>query len=172
MPKRPRASSSSEEGFAHGQAALEESSLHPSHAQHTSKYVHTTDENSRTTMKCSLPPHAEILSFSSLGDFEVHYQQAHAYRCAECRQNFPSDHFLSLHIAENHDPLNAARKARGEKIVRRAFCNNDSMAHDAGSFNALWKIVIKFALHQRREDYTSLRTDTCFRRQVHNYNEI
>jgi len=27
------------------------------------------------------------------------------------------EHFLTLHIAENHDPLNEAKKARGEKTV-------------------------------------------------------
>ena len=33
----------------------------------------------------------------------------------ECRRNFPTDHFLSLHIAENHDPLNASKRDRGDK---------------------------------------------------------
>ncbi|KAL3465804.1 hypothetical protein BJX64DRAFT_43572 [Aspergillus heterothallicus] len=66
-------------------------------------------------MNCSLPPHRETLSFSSYDDYAVHYQQAHVNRCSECARNFPTDLFLNLHIEENHDPLIAARRARGEK---------------------------------------------------------
>lgn len=65
-------------------------------------------------MKCLLPPH-QPLSFSSYEDYDVHYQKNHVNRCSECHRNFPSDHYLGLHIAENHDPLNEARRARGEK---------------------------------------------------------
>ncbi|KAF7630126.1 hypothetical protein AFLA_010755 [Aspergillus flavus NRRL3357] len=32
-----------------------------------------------------------------------------------CGKNFPTDRFLNLHIEENHDPLIAAKKDRGEK---------------------------------------------------------
>lgn len=38
-------------------------------------------------------------------------------RCVECGKNFPTDLFLNLHIEENHDPLTAARRERGEKTV-------------------------------------------------------
>ncbi|OCK94830.1 uncharacterized protein K441DRAFT_705353 [Cenococcum geophilum 1.58] len=65
-------------------------------------------------MKCLLPPH-QPLSFSSYEDYDVHYQKNHVNRCSECHKNFPSDHYLGLHIAENHDSLNEARRARGEK---------------------------------------------------------
>lgn len=65
-------------------------------------------------MKCLLPPH-QPLSFSSYEDYDVHYQKTHVNRCSECHKNFPSDHYLGLHIAENHDSLNEARRARGEK---------------------------------------------------------
>lgn len=68
-------------------------------------------------MQCTLPPHREPLSFASYEDYEVHYQQAHVNRCSQCSKNFPTGHFLNLHIEENHDPLAAARRARGEKTV-------------------------------------------------------
>ncbi|TVY51875.1 Zinc finger protein [Lachnellula cervina] len=58
-----------------------------------------------TEMKCSLPPHRETLSFPSLESYEVHYNKTHLNRCLECRKNFPTEHFLNLHIEENHDAL-------------------------------------------------------------------
>ena len=68
-------------------------------------------------MKCSLPPHPETLSFETFDDFETHYVANHAHRCHDCYKNFPSEHFLALHIEENHDPLAEARRAQGEKTV-------------------------------------------------------
>ncbi|KAJ5575759.1 Zinc finger C2H2 [Penicillium sp. DV-2018c] len=68
-------------------------------------------------MHCSLPPHRETLSFTSYEDYEVHYLQSHVNRCSECSKNFPTSHLLNLHIEENHDPLAAARRARGDKTV-------------------------------------------------------
>ncbi|KAJ5223600.1 Zinc finger C2H2 [Penicillium chermesinum] len=65
-------------------------------------------------MQCSLPPH-ELLSFASYDAYEVHYLQVHVNRCSQCGRNFPTGHFLNLHIEENHDPLVAALKERGEK---------------------------------------------------------
>ncbi|CAL8582140.1 hypothetical protein XPA_007812 [Xanthoria parietina] len=69
-------------------------------------------------MKCSLAPHPETLVFTTFEEFEVHYAQIHTNRCSECRKNFPTEHFLGLHISENHDPLVAARKAKYEKTYR------------------------------------------------------
>ncbi|KAJ5181067.1 Zinc finger C2H2 [Penicillium cf. griseofulvum] len=66
-------------------------------------------------MHCSLPPHRETLLFTSYEDYEVHYLQSHVNRCSECSKNFPTGHLLNLHIEENHDPLAAARRARGDK---------------------------------------------------------
>ena len=68
-------------------------------------------------MKCSLPPHTDVLSFDTFEEFEVHYAKEHAHRCSECRHNFPTEHFLDLHISENHDPLNEAKRAKGERTV-------------------------------------------------------
>ncbi|KAL8794870.1 MAG: hypothetical protein Q9195_002582 [Heterodermia aff. obscurata] len=89
---------------------------------HTTKYVQTTPADNHPSalaaMKCSLPPHSETLSFPTFADFEVHYAQAHCNRCSECHRNLPTEHFLTLHISENHDPLAEARRARDEKTYR------------------------------------------------------
>lgn len=68
-------------------------------------------------MFCSLPPHRQALTFPSYDAYEIHYAKAHVNRCSACGKNFPTGHFLGLHLAENHDPLNEVRKAKGEKIV-------------------------------------------------------
>ncbi|KAH7066575.1 hypothetical protein BKA63DRAFT_123359 [Paraphoma chrysanthemicola] len=65
-------------------------------------------------MRCSLPPH-QPLSFDSFDAYDVHYQKTHMNRCSECQKNFPDEHFLHLHIAENHDPISAAKRDHGEK---------------------------------------------------------
>lgn len=83
------------------------------------KIVHldsTAATSATPVMKCSLPPH-QPLTFKSFEDYDVHYQKTHVNRCQECRKNFPDEHFLHLHIAENHDPFFAAKKERGEKMV-------------------------------------------------------
>jgi hypothetical protein len=70
-----------------------------------------------TVMRCSLPPHRQTLFFTSYEDYEVHDNKAHMNRCVECRKNFPTEHFLNLHIEENHDALVGVRKDRGERTV-------------------------------------------------------
>lgn len=66
-------------------------------------------------MQCSLPPHRETLNFSSIEDFEVHYAKDHSNRCTSCSKNFPTAHFLALHIDENHNTFREALQGRGEK---------------------------------------------------------
>lgn len=84
------------------------------------KIVHLDSETALSTkpavMKCLLPPH-QPLEFTSFEDYDVHYSKTHLNRCTECHKNFPDEHFLHLHIAENHDPITAAKKDRGEKTV-------------------------------------------------------
>ncbi|KAL8693148.1 MAG: hypothetical protein Q9218_001968 [Villophora microphyllina] len=89
-------------------------------ASHSTKYLQISEqpESRHVAMKCSLAPHREVITFDSFEDFEVHYAQVHTNRCSECHKNFPTDHFLGLHISENHDPLIEARKAREEKTYR------------------------------------------------------
>ncbi|KKK27177.1 hypothetical protein ARAM_002820 [Aspergillus rambellii] len=86
-----------------------------------------TPSSNATVMRCSLPPHRETLSFSSYEDYEVHYLQSHVNRCSECGKNFPTDRFLNLHIEENHDPLVASRRERGEKTTYNFYIVNDGV---------------------------------------------
>lgn len=81
------------------------------------KCVATDTKALPEVMRCSLPPHRETLSFTSYEDYEIHYIKDHVNRCSDCSKNFPAGHLLNLHIEENHDPLAAARRARGEKTV-------------------------------------------------------
>ncbi|KAK0254571.1 hypothetical protein B0A54_15677 [Friedmanniomyces endolithicus] len=69
---------------------------------------------SPSTMRCTFPPH-KPLTFPTYADYESHYAQTHTTRCTECSANLPTSRFLDLHIAENHDPLLAAKRDRGEK---------------------------------------------------------
>ncbi|KAK4997856.1 hypothetical protein LTR66_002816 [Elasticomyces elasticus] len=87
----------------------------PSSSSSTNYASLGTSELPTTIMRCSLPPH-EPLDFGTYKDYEVHYKQTHSNRCLECGNNFPTNHYLNLHIAENHDPLNQARRERGDKI--------------------------------------------------------
>jgi hypothetical protein len=66
-------------------------------------------------MQCSLPPHRQPVDFPSIEAFEVHYSKDHSRRCSSCGKNFPSPHFLALHIDENHNPMRAELQAKGEK---------------------------------------------------------
>ncbi|CAD6501923.1 BgTH12-02168 [Blumeria graminis f. sp. triticale] len=87
----------------------------------SSKFVQLDSEskvNTFTAMSCSLPPHSQTFTFSSYSEYEVHYAKVHTNRCLECRRNFPTEHFLSLHIEENHDPLFSIKKERGDKMYK------------------------------------------------------
>lgn len=77
---------------------------------------HAVLSSKTPVITCSLPPHPPT-SFTSYEAYEVHYQKTHLHRCARCHRNFPDEHFLHLHIVENHDPITAARRERGEKTV-------------------------------------------------------
>lgn len=66
------------------------------------------------TMQCLLPPH-QALDFPSAEAFDVHYAKEHTNRCSACSKNFPSAHYLTLHIDENHNPVREALAAKGEK---------------------------------------------------------
>ncbi|KAJ5042996.1 uncharacterized protein L3040_004385 [Drepanopeziza brunnea f. sp. 'multigermtubi'] len=95
--------------------------VHPSTIQipcSTSKFVHLDLEISGEApieMRCSLPPHRGVLTFASYDEYDVHYAQTHTNRCLECRKNFPTEHFLTLHIEENHDAMTSLLRERGEK---------------------------------------------------------
>jgi len=73
------------------------------------------EAHSLSAMQCSLPPHRQALDFPSIKAFELHYIKDHSNRCSSCDKNFPSAHFLSLHIDESHNSLRAEMQAKGEK---------------------------------------------------------
>jgi hypothetical protein len=70
-------------------------------------------DHDESTMRCAL--NHKPLTFNTYEEYEVHYQQCHTNRCQQCHRNFPSAHFLELHIAESHDPITAAKRDAGEK---------------------------------------------------------
>ncbi|KAK1075412.1 hypothetical protein LTR12_009326 [Friedmanniomyces endolithicus] len=74
----------------------------------------TTTASPSSTMRCTFPPH-KPLTFRTYADYESHYAHTHTNRCTECSANLPTSRFFDLHIAENHDPLLAAKRDRGEK---------------------------------------------------------
>jgi hypothetical protein len=85
---------------------------------HSNKYKlveNSTPAVGNTVMRCSLPPHKYDLEFQSHEDYEVHYLKEHTNRCSSCGKNFPTAHFLGLHIEENHNALRETLQAKGDK---------------------------------------------------------
>ncbi|KAI0976228.1 hypothetical protein F4678DRAFT_218183 [Xylaria arbuscula] len=72
------------------------------------------DTSSDIAMRCSLPPHRDVLSFTTYGDYEAHYSKLHTNRCADCHKNFPSEHLLNVHFEDCHDVFAAVRREKGE----------------------------------------------------------
>ncbi|KAI1822956.1 hypothetical protein F4861DRAFT_355602 [Xylaria intraflava] len=66
-------------------------------------------------MRCSLPPHRDVLSFTTYEDYESHYNKSHTNRCAECHKNFPSEHLLNIHFEDCHDSFAVVKRERGER---------------------------------------------------------
>lgn len=116
MAKRSRAASISSLDEA-TRSTTQSQSYHIEPVGNPAKYSQTESEDHTqpaTTMRCLLPPHAP-LTFTSYASYETHYTSTHSNRCSSCRANFPTSHFLNLHISENHDPIIAAQRDRGEK---------------------------------------------------------
>ncbi|CAK7268837.1 hypothetical protein SEPCBS119000_003263 [Sporothrix epigloea] len=63
-------------------------------------------------MSCLL--HQERIQFPTYDAYEAHYAKEHLNRCIECRRNFPSPRYLSLHGDEWHNPFVAVKRDRGE----------------------------------------------------------
>ena len=117
MSKRSRDSSiisSDEESqdFKHRHSVVDESES-PRPAKVSA--IAMSDAPETSTIQCSLPPHRELLSFSNIEGFEVHYAKEHSNRCSSCSKNFPTAHFLALHTDEHHNTFREALQAKGEK---------------------------------------------------------
>jgi hypothetical protein len=112
MSKRVRRDSESDEHYTPSVGHLAVHSVQP-----PGKYKHLdtpTSNHVNTAITCALPPHQPI-KFDTYNEYESHYHKSHVFRCLECAKNFPTDLFLSLHIAETHDPLSRIKRDRGEK---------------------------------------------------------
>ncbi|KAI5209480.1 hypothetical protein E4T39_00779 [Aureobasidium subglaciale] len=112
MSKRTRRDSS--EGYRRSSSPAVESVLPPG------KYAQLdapTSPKASTLLTCTLPPHDPV-NFTTYHEYEAHYHKTHVNRCLDCGRNFPTDHFLSLHIAERHDAINLVKRDRGEKTYR------------------------------------------------------
>ncbi|KAI1505564.1 zinc finger protein [Biscogniauxia marginata] len=72
------------------------------------------DTSEDVAMRCSLPPHREVMSFGTYGEYEAHYSKTHTNRCVECRKNFPSEHLLNVHFEDCHDVFAAVKREKGE----------------------------------------------------------
>lgn len=107
----PSADESSSPSTAAGQSAEDLVQLHPGKI----KAVDIDDRLPLVQMQCSLPPHSHVLSFASIEEYEIHYAKEHTNRCTSCGRNFPTAHFLNLHIDENHNPLRQAAQEKGER---------------------------------------------------------
>lgn len=130
MVKRSRAGSTSPEPEPEPDVPRADSAASEPAAPHVVKYVHVDSADASVSvsavMKCQLPGHRP-LEFATYEEYDVHYHKTHVNRCSECKKNFPSELILDLHFAEIHDPINDARKARGEKIVSRNFLEPPSV---------------------------------------------
>ncbi|KAI1106254.1 hypothetical protein F4804DRAFT_330436 [Jackrogersella minutella] len=72
------------------------------------------DDSNTFTMKCSLPPHRDVMLFKTYAEYEAHHNRTHRNRCVECTKNFPSEHLLNVHIEECHDVFAIVKRERGE----------------------------------------------------------
>ncbi|KAI1378192.1 hypothetical protein F4677DRAFT_385804 [Hypoxylon crocopeplum] len=75
---------------------------------------HDSNDSNTFTMKCSLPPHRDVMSFKTYAEYESHHNRTHTNRCVECGKNLPSEHLLNVHIEECHDVFAAVKREKGE----------------------------------------------------------
>lgn len=62
---------------------------------------------------CREPPcHRNPVSFSDVGQYELHHRQFHSLVCIECHAHFPSERIMELHLEERHDPFVEAQRAK------------------------------------------------------------
>jgi hypothetical protein len=130
MSKRARSDEAGQKSASAGNVSTA-SSVDLDYAQSPAKWLHVDDESDsddgndstldsnprKTYIECILPPHRSPWHFDNYEAYEQHVDAFHSNRCHECNCNLPSQHYLSLHISERHDPFNAIKRERGEKTV-------------------------------------------------------
>ena len=112
---RPRSHSNSNSG------SDSDSSTSPSSTPTSKKYNRIDPKLAplhRPVITCNFLPTCNQRPFSSYAEFESHYHQQHTNRCHECNRNFPTDRYLTIHIAENHDVFNELKREAGEKTYQ------------------------------------------------------
>ena len=117
MPKRSREASFSPSAGLTSSDSVSDDGADSDEAAHPGKIsaLSTPVSHQGHAMQCSLPPHRHTLDFPSIDAFEIHYAKDHSNRCTSCGKNFPSPHFLTLHIDENHNALREELQAKGER---------------------------------------------------------
>jgi hypothetical protein len=114
-----------------------EEPVEPAAAPSPAKFVRTDDDSTEdeqtdsSGIACALPPHTrEPLVFTNRSEFYEHYYATHIFVCDACNATLPDEHFLNLHFAEYHDPINLVKKDRGEKIYGCLLEDCDKMCSD------------------------------------------
>lgn len=67
-------------------------------SSHTSKTLLTSSDNA---IFCNAPFCPQ--QFSTVSEFESHYNLLHRFFCSQCKKYLPTAHLLDLHLEENHD---------------------------------------------------------------------
>lgn len=79
------------------------------------------EDSSQPTSSMTCLFHSNKLTFPTYEEYESHYNKEHVNRCLECKKNFPSEHFLNLHIEECHDSFVRVKRDQGEHTVSITF---------------------------------------------------
>lgn len=66
---------------------------------------------------CEVPGCKEV--FSSVLQFDMHYNSCHRFICCQCKKPLPSAHLLDLHISESHDSFFAAQAERKPMVSEK-----------------------------------------------------
>ncbi|KAL5240846.1 hypothetical protein ACI65C_008256 [Semiaphis heraclei] len=77
-----------------------------------------------------------ISNFTSMADYELHYNSNHRYTCIHCRKLLQSAHLLDLHLSETHDHFFEVSSIK-KPMVFRITNLNVSLKHVKPSFGIL-----------------------------------
>lgn len=79
------------------------------------EYSPTNDAISTQGIYCNYYPCTQLV-FTNYQEYEHHVVSTHEFVCQSCQKKFPDNHFLLLHIDENHNPLLLIKRDRGDRI--------------------------------------------------------